>query len=93
MNTTSKFLTSVSVSALICTGAALAQETAEADERTLDVIEVTGIRGSIERGLAVKENADVIVDAISAEELGKFPDQNVAESLQRVTGVAITRSR
>jgi len=58
-----------------------------------DVIVVTGIRGSLERGVAVKRNADTIVDAISAEELGKFPDTNVAESLQRITGVAITRDR
>jgi len=56
-------------------------------------IVVTGIRGSLERGIAQKRNADVIVDAISAEELGKFPDNNVAESLQRITGVAISRDR
>ena len=54
---------------------------------------MTGIRASIQRGLDVKRNSDSIVDAISAEELGKFPDVNVAESLQRITGVAITRAR
>jgi len=58
-----------------------------------DEVIATGIRASLERGLDVKRNADSIVDAISAEELGKFPDTNVAESLQRITGVAITRSR
>ncbi len=63
------------------------------DEDSGDIIVVDGIRGSLERGLEVKRNSDSIVDAISAEELGKFPDTNVAESLQRITGVAITRDR
>ena len=94
MRTHKKILTGVCVAALLSGGTALAQDSDNAEEaRTLDAITVTGIRGSLDRALAVKENADVIVDAISAEELGKFPDQNVAESLQRVTGVAITRSR
>jgi len=92
MRTHKKILTGVCVAALLSGGTALAQDSDNAEEaRTLDAITVTGIRGSLDRALAVKENADVIVDAISAEELGKFPDQNVAESLQRVTGVAITR--
>jgi len=65
----------------------------EDDVAEEDAIVVTGIRGSLERGLEVKRNAGAIVDAISAEELGKFPDTNVAESLQRITGVAITRDR
>ncbi len=68
-------------------------EIADEDEFEEDAIVVTGIRGSLERGLEVKRNAGAIVDAISAEELGKFPDTNVAESLQRITGVAITRDR
>ena len=97
MKSRAKYLASVGTIALLLGGAATAQtndDSAQAeDQRQLDIVTVTGIRGSLERGLAVKENADVIVDAISAEELGKFPDQNVAESLQRVTGVAITRSR
>ena len=63
------------------------------DDFPEDEIVVTGIRASIQRGLDVKRNSDSIVDAISAEELGKFPDVNVAESLQRITGVAITRAR
>ena len=96
MMKTTRYFTSVGALALLLGGAAAAQTTDDAgteDARELDVVTVTGIRGSLDRALAVKENADVVVDAISAEELGKFPDQNVAESLQRVTGVAITRSR
>jgi iron complex outermembrane receptor protein len=56
-----------------------------------EVITVTGIRGSLVRSLFDKRSADTVVDGIAAEDLGKFPDQNVAESLQRITGVTIDR--
>ena len=55
-------------------------------------IVITGIRGSLIRSMDMKRDADNIVDAISSEDIGKFPDQNVAESLQRITGVAIDRN-
>ncbi len=93
MTNKTRFLLSAGLSALMLGGAGYAQSADDDGVRELEAVTVTGIRGSLDRALAVKENADVIVDAISAEELGKFPDQNVAESLQRVTGVAITRSR
>ena len=51
-----------------------------------------GSRRSIESAAAVKRDAAGILDAISSEDLGKFPDANVAESLQRIPGVAIDRS-
>ncbi|MDJ0278552.1 TonB-dependent receptor [Sphingomonas sp. 2R-10] len=63
-------------------------EAASTDE---DIV-VTGIRSSLRSSVATKRNADNIVDSISAEDTGKFPDNNVAESLQRITGVAIDRS-
>ncbi|MGS2722648.1 TonB-dependent receptor [Porticoccus sp. GXU_MW_L64] len=56
-------------------------------------IVIKGIRGSLERSLSIKENSTGFVDAISAEDVGKLPDQNVAEALQRVPGVAIQRNR
>jgi len=52
---------------------------------------VTGIRASIERAARIQRNATEVVDAISSEDLGKLPDTNVAEGLQRVTGVQIQR--
>ena len=55
-------------------------------------IVVTGIRRSLSNANDIKRQSPFIVDAIAAEDLGKFPDQNVAESLQRITGVAITRT-
>jgi TonB-dependent receptor len=55
-------------------------------------IVVTGIRASLQASQNIKRGADGIVDAVSAEDVGKFPDSNVAEALQRITGVAIDRS-
>src|SRR5918993_3609618 len=55
-------------------------------------IVVTGIRASLRQSMDIKRNAQGVVDAISAEEMGKFPDTNLAESLQRITGVSIDRS-
>lgn len=57
-----------------------------------DEVIVTGIRSSIKRAQDIKRNAVGVVDAIAAEDLGKFPDLNVAESLQRISGLAIDRS-
>jgi TonB-dependent receptor len=50
---------------------------------------VTGIRGSLQRNLDIKRAAPGVVDAISAEDIGKFPDPNVAASLQRLPGVSV----
>lgn len=55
-------------------------------------IVVTGIRSSLASSARIKREAQQIVDTISAEDVGKFPDANIAESLQRITGVAIDRS-
>jgi TonB-dependent receptor len=56
-----------------------------------DQIIVTGIRASLDRAIDIKRNSAGVVDAISAEDIGKFPDTNLAESLQRITGVSINR--
>jgi len=57
-----------------------------------DEVIATGIRSSLKQSLDVKRDSNQVVDAISAEDIGKFPDTNIAESLQRITGVAIDRS-
>ena len=54
-------------------------------------IEITGFRASIESALKKKRDDNGIVDAITAEDIGKFPDTNLAESLQRIAGVVIDR--
>ncbi|SEA09133.1 TonB-dependent receptor [Microbulbifer marinus] len=66
-------------------GAALAQDAA------LEEVTVVGIRGSLIKSMDIKRDAQGVVDAISAEDIGKFPDTNLAESLQRITGVSIDR--
>ena len=56
----------------------------------LESVTITGIRASLEQSLNVKRNADTRVEVISAEDIGKMPDKNVADSLQRVPGVTIS---
>ncbi|MEJ1098307.1 MULTISPECIES: TonB-dependent receptor [unclassified Pseudoxanthomonas] len=58
---------------------------------TLDTVSVTGYRASVEKALDIKRGEAGVVDAIVAEDIGKFPDLNLAESLQRIPGVVITR--
>lgn len=65
---------------------AITSPTSESD------IVVTGIRGSLQRNLDIKRSSAGVVDVISAEDIGKFPDSNVAASLQRLPGVSINRS-
>ena len=64
---------------------------AQEDAALMEEIQVTGIRGSLKAALDVKRNATSIVDAINSEDIGKFPDKNVADSLQRIPGVSVDR--
>ena len=64
-----------------------------AQEGVIEEVVVTGIRGSLINSMNTKRFADGVVDAITAEDIGKFPDTNLAESLQRITGVSIDRTR
>ncbi len=66
----------------------------QAQEQTtqeLEEIVVTGLRESLQQSMETKRDAIGVVDAINAEDIGKFPDTNLAESLQRITGVSIDR--
>ncbi|MGH8027399.1 MAG: TonB-dependent receptor [Pseudoxanthomonas sp.] len=68
------------------------QEPSTSDKtQQLDTITVTGYRVSLEKSQAVKRSANSIVDAISAEDIGKFPDTNAAESLSHLPGVTVDR--
>src|SRR5690349_3884383 len=58
----------------------------------LEEIVVTGLIGSLQRNLDMKRAASGVVDVITSEDIGKFPDSNVAASLQRVPGVSIQRA-
>jgi TonB-dependent receptor len=74
-------------------GGPLATSPGEPANASQSAIVVTGIRGSQRRSIDIKRNAVNSVDAIASEDLGKMPDQNVAESLQRVPGITIDRNR
>jgi outer membrane cobalamin receptor len=64
-----------------------------ANSQTLEEVVVTGIRASLQRSLDIKQDAVGVVDAISAEDIGKFPDSNLAAALQRIPGVSVSRGR
>jgi len=76
---------------LALSGTTLAQDPAPTAATDLDTVTVTGYRASVEKALDIKRSESGVVDAIVAEDIGKFPDLNLAESLQRVPGVVITR--
>ena len=71
---------------------ALAQDTSQddSDENVLEEVVVTGIRGSLQRSLNSKRDSGSLVNVISSEDIGKMPDKNIADSLQRVPGVTIS---
>lgn len=69
---------------------AMAQDISAAPQPEEDII-VTGIRASLEQAAEIKRDSEQVMDVITAEDVGKLPDSNVAEALQRVTGVQITR--
>jgi len=88
-------LTSVLILALGGGLTAYAQESeredADDEAQVVEEIVVTGYRDSLKRNIAIKRDADAIVDAVSAEDIGQFPDVNVADALQRVTGVQVEK--
>jgi len=77
--------------ALGVSGAAWAQDAEAEDEDAQDVIVVTGIRKSIGDSIRAKRDSTSIVEAVSAEEIGKLPDVSIAESLARLPGLALQR--
>ena len=64
-----------------------------AEEPMIEEVLVKGIRSSLKRAMDTKRDSQGVVDAITAEDIGDFPDTNLAEALQRITGVAIDRQR
>lgn len=81
-----KKLLACSVSAMaLMSGAAMAQS-----DQQLETVVVTGIRATIAQGLDVKRGSTQVVESIIAEDIGKLPDNNVVEALQRLSGVQVT---
>ena len=80
----------LSATAMHMTASVQAQE-AKAVKQEVEVIEVTGIRSSLTSALVEKRDASNLVEVIIADDIGKLPDQNLAEVLENITGVQITR--
>lgn len=72
-------------------GQAAAQEAAPAAEPEMTEVVIVGARQNLRSAQQVKRNADTVIDSITAENIGSFPDKSVAEALQRVAGVTVTR--
>lgn len=85
---TALFIGTAASSGMLFSNSATAQD---AQQQGVEVIQISGIRASTAQNLNNKRFSDSIIDAINAEDIGKFPDKNVAESLQRISGVTIQR--
>ena len=81
-----------SIAMIIAGGATPLAMAAEGAEKEIEVIEVTGIRGSTKAAINGKRFANSQVDGIAAEDIGKLPDVTITDSLQRITGVQIERT-
>lgn len=84
-------LLALGIGLVLYAGAASAQDGDGSAATELDTVTVTGYRASVEKALDIKRGESGVVDAVVAEDIGKFPDSNLAESLQRIPGVVITR--
>jgi TonB-dependent receptor len=71
---------------------AFAEDNNELKNKKIEVIEVKGIRSSMLKAQHLKRNADSVVDAISADDLGKFSDAAISDAIQRIPGVQIERN-
>ena len=69
-----------------------AQDDVDEEEVEVEEVVTTGIKSSLNDAIDIKRRNVGVVDAITAEDIGKFPDGNLAESLSRIVGVAIDRS-
>ena len=81
----------ISATALNLSMSTHAQEAKPIAEDDVEIIEVSGILQSLTNALAEKRSADSLVEIIQSEDIGKLPDQNLAEVLENVTGIQITR--
>jgi iron complex outermembrane recepter protein len=83
---------SAAVSFALYGGVVLGEESTIGKDAVIEEVTVKGYKSSLEKALSRKRDSDTIIDGIAAEDIGKFPDQNVAEALQRITGVSISRT-
>jgi iron complex outermembrane recepter protein len=86
-----QFCTQTAVAALLFGLTAQVAQAQTAGE--IETVTVTGFRASLATALAAKQNSNLIMESVAAEDIGKMPDQDVAESLQRLPGVQINRDQ
>ena len=93
LNMQRNLLSTALASAIMLTATAVQAQNADADATTtdLDTVVVTGIRAGIEGAISTKRDSSSIVEAISAEDIGKLPDVSIAESIARLPGLAAQR--
>jgi TonB-dependent receptor len=84
----------IALAVAVCLGSAtaFAQDQDQDSSQELEEVVVTGFRGSLNTAIAAKRSETAAIDVIASEDIGKFPDSNLAESMQRVPGVALSRS-
>ena len=87
-----KYQPSIAAFALAATTLVFSTATVAQDDEPLEEIVVTGIRGSLAAAVDQKRDSDQLVEVIIAEDIGKLPDQNLAEVLENITGIQITRT-
>lgn len=92
MNRRMRFCTQTAVAALLI-GATAASAQAQTSGDQIETVVVTGFRESLASALQAKQNSDLIMESVTAEDVGKMPDTDVAESLQRLPGVQINRDQ
>ena len=92
MNTRINFKKTLLTLAVITACQQVTAQTVE-DDASVEVINVTGVRGSLAKSSEIKQEAKSLVDSISSEELGRFPDNNVADSLSHISGITVSRTR
>jgi Outer membrane receptor for ferrienterochelin and colicins len=82
----------VGVAMVLAAATSSAQEanTASSDAVELDTVQVTGLRGSLMRAQDLKQDAEQIIDSVTAQDIGALPDRSVTETLKRVSGVTVT---
>jgi iron complex outermembrane receptor protein len=82
-------LSLTAAAALACLSATAVAQEADKSEK-LETVTITGVKASLTKSLAIKRTSDQVVESVVAEDIGKLPDNNVVEALQRVTGIQVT---
>jgi len=94
-NTAIRYISFSTIALIGAMGNVYAAETTESNltnKSDVEIIEVKGIRGSLAKALNSKRFSDSVLDSVSAEDIGKFPDKNIGDAMQRIPGVTVVRT-